>query len=361
MRIALVSLVFFTPLSASAQQFHSPKVHEDRSVTFRLKAPNAKKVKLSLGGREMTKGDKGIWEIRVEPMKAGLYEYTFNVDGTRVLDPQNRWVKKWLTCASMLEIPGETPLITEFQDVPHGTVRREIYKSETLGQRAATVYTPPGYEKNQDRAYPVLYLLHGNGDDENAWMEVGRVHNIVDNLIAQKKIQPVVIVMPYGHPVPLPEGRRVPNYYRDNNAAYAKDITEAAIPFIESRYRVHKTAAGRSIAGLSMGGGHALDTGLKHSDKFSSIGAFSSAAPQEKLTENFPACVGPNPKVNANLKHLWIIIGKKDFLLDRNHKFIAKLKEQGVKHSYIETEGGHEWRLWREYIEQFLKLAHPPN
>lgn len=351
-----------TVSAVQAQQFHSPKVHDDRSVTFRLKAPQATKVHLSLGGKQpMTKGEKGVWEVRVEPMDAGLHEYTFDVDGTRTLDPQNRWVKKWLTCASMFEVPGETPLITEMQKVPHGTLHREIYESKSLGKsRAMVVYTPAGYAEQQDRAYPVLFLLHGNGDDETAWTDVGRVHMIADNLIAAKKIQPLVIVMPYGHPVPLPEGGRPSTYGTDNNAAYAADIVDVAMPFVEKRYRVRRTAADRSIAGLSMGGGHALDTGLLHSDKFSSVGAFSSAAPQENLADHFPACVGPEPAVNENLKHLWIAIGKKDFLLDRNHKFIAALKTQAVKHTYIETAGGHEWGVWRDYIERFLVLTQAP-
>ena len=356
------SVLAMSVCAVQAQQFHSPKVNADRSVTFRLKAPKAKQVWLSLDGKqEMTKGKNGVWEVRVEPMKAGLYEYTFDVDGTRTLDPQNRWVKKWLTCASMFEVPGETPLVTEMQNVPHGTLHREIYQSTALAKsRAMMVYTPPGYADNADKAYPVLFLLHGNGDDETAWTEVGRVHMIADNLIALKRIQPLVIVMPYGHPVPLPEGRRPADYGRQNNAAYARDILEAALPFVEKRYRVKGTAGDRSIAGLSMGGGHALDTGLLHSDTFSSIGAFSSAAPEERIKDHFPACVGPEPKVNANLKHLWIAIGKKDFLIKRNQEFIRALKAQGVKHTYLETAGGHAWGIWRDYIEKFLVLTQAP-
>lgn len=358
----LCCVLFMTVPESYAQQFHSPKVHSDRSVTFRLKAPKAKEVKLSLGGKfDMKKTDKGIWELRIAPMKAGLYEYTFDVDGTRTLDPQNRWVKKWLTCASLLEVPGEKPLVTEFQDVPHGTLHHEFYSSSASKKsRAVVVYTPPGYAEEKNRNYPVLFLLHGNGDDQTAWTEVGRVHLIADNLIAAGKIQPLIIVMPYGHPIPLPEGRRVPGYYEKNNDAYAQDITESALPFLEKRYRIKKTATDRSIAGLSMGGGHALDTGLKHPDKFSSIGAFSSSAPQGELEQHFPACLGPEPPINEQLKHFWIAIGKKDFLLDRNHKFIDRLKQQNVRHTYIETEGGHEWGLWRKYIEQFLVLTQAP-
>jgi enterochelin esterase family protein len=351
--------IFFTTTAIHAQQFHSPKVHDDRSVTFRLRAPKATKVSLSLQGKkEMKKGENGLWEVTVPAMEPGLYEYTFDVDGTRTLDPQNRWVKKWLTCASMLEIPGNPALVTEFQDVPHGTVHCEVYKSKAVGKsRGMVVYTPPGYAENRDKAYPLLFLLHGNGDDETAWTEVGRVHNIVDNLIAQKKIQPLVIAMPYGHPVPLPEGRRGPDYGTKNNAAYAADLTEDALAFVEKRYRVLSDSKSRYIAGLSMGGGHALDTGLRHTDKFSAIGAFSSAAPAGDLVENYPVCAGPKPDVNQNLKLLWIAIGKKDSLLKRNHAFVKALKKNNVRHTYIETEGGHSWPLWRDYIERFLVLA----
>lgn len=363
-RLCLLPMLMVT--TSFAQQFHSPKIHEDRSVTFRLKAPQAKKVQLSLGGRfEMKKGDRGIWEITVDPIKAGLYEYTFNVDGTRMLDPQNRWVKKWLTCASMLEVPGDPPLVTEFQSVPHGTLHREVYFSKSLNKaRPMVVYTPPGYHARQGypgatpKKYPVLFLLHGNGDDETAWTDVGRVHMIADNLIAAGKIQPLVIAMPYGHPIPLPE-KRDNAYYPKNNDTYAIDITQAALPFLRERYNVSSKPVENMIAGLSMGGGHALDTGLKHTDKFSAIGAFSSAAPQADLPKKYSACSGPEPIVNKNVKHLWIAIGKKDFLLSRNHKFVAALKENGVKHVYVETEGGHEWRLWRDYIQQFLVLTLP--
>ncbi|MFK7818269.1 MAG: alpha/beta hydrolase, partial [Planctomycetaceae bacterium] len=240
----------------------------------------------------------------------------------------------------------------------HGTLHKEIYKSKSLGeQRAMIVYTPPGYTEQKDKAYPVLFLLHGNGDDETAWTEVGRVHNIVDNLIAAKKIRPLVIAMPYGHPVPLPEGRREPDYNVKNNAAYAADITEDAVPFVEKRYRVRRDMKSRFIAGLSMGGGHALDTGLRHTDEFSSIGAFSAAAPNGDLAEDYPVCVGPEPVVNGTLKHLWIAIGKKDFLLSRNHEFVKVLKDNNVRHTYIETEGGHSWPLWRDYIQRFLILT----
>lgn len=345
---------------AIAQSLLSPEIHRDGRVTLRLRAAKAAEVEVSLGGKKlpMTKNDQGVWEGTSEPLAPQIYDYTFKVDGTDMIDPSNRWVKKWLTLASMVEIPGKPPLLTEFTDVPHGTVRRMIYPSTSVGHsRPVAIYTPPGYESSTDTKYPLVLLLHGYGDDETAWTEVGRAHLIADNLIAAGQIEPVIIVMPYGHPEPIQLSERPDNYFQRNNDLYEKDLTKDLLPFIEQGFRVRTDAAGRSIVGLSMGGGHALDTGLKNIDKFSSIGAFSAAAPEldtPGLLQLYPSLTGPEPAANA-LKHLWIPIGDKDFLLERNDKFVAQLQTAGVKHDYAKTDGGHEWKLWRDYLPQFLE------
>ena len=345
---------------AIAQSLVSPEVHADGRVTLRLRAEKAMEVEVSLDGMTipMVKGDKGVWEGTSEPLPPQIYDYTFKVDGTTMIDPSNRLVKKWLTLASMLEIPGTPPRLTEFTDVPHGVVQRLIYPSASVGHsRPVIVYTPPGYESTSDIKYPLVLLLHGYGDDETAWTDVGRAHLIADNLIAAGKIEPVIIMMPYGHPVPIAFGERPDNYFGRNNDLYEQDITKDLLPFVEQKFHVRTDAAGRSIVGLSMGGGHALDTGLKNIDKFSSIGAFSAATPQletEALTKQYPSLSGPEPTANS-LKHLWIPIGDKDFLLERNDKFVEQLKTIGVKHDYFKTEGGHEWKLWRDYLPQFLE------
>lgn len=345
---------------AIAQSLLSPEVHADRRVTLRLRAAKAAEVEVSLGGNKVTmvKDDKGVWEGTSEPMSPQIYDYTFKVDGTVMIDPSNRWVKKWLTLASMVEIPGTPPLLTEFSDVPHGTVRRMIYPSVSVGHsRPVVIYTPPGYESSTDQKFPLVLLLHGYGDDETAWTDVGRAHLIADNLIAAGRIEPVIIVMPYGHPEPIQLNERPDNYFQRNNDLYEKDITIDLLPFIEQGFHVRTDAAGRSIVGLSMGGGHALDTGLKNTDKFTSIGAFSAAAPQldtPALLQQYPSLSGSEPAANA-LKHLWIPIGEKDFLLERNDKFVEQLRTAGVKHDYVKTEGGHEWKLWRDYLPEFLE------
>ena len=345
---------------AIAQSLLSPEVHSDGRVTLRLRAAKAAEVEVSLAGKKlpMTKNDKGVWEGTSEPLAPQIYDYTFKVDGTDMIDPSNRRVKKWLTLASMVEIPGTPPLLTEFTDVPHGTVRRMIYPSVSVGHsRPVMIYTPPGYESSNDQRYPLVVLLHGYGDDETAWTDVGRAHLIADNLIAAGRIEPVIIVMPYGHPEPIQISERPDNYFQRNNDLYEKDITQDLLPFIEQGFHVRTDAAGRSIVGLSMGGGHALDTGLKNIDKFSSIGAFSAATPQldtPALLQQYPSLSGSEPAANA-LKHLWIPIGDKDFLLERNDKFVEQLRTANVKHEFLKTEGGHEWKLWRDYLPQFLE------
>ncbi len=345
---------------AIAQSLLSPEVHSDGRVTLRLRAANAAEVEVSLAGKKlpMTKNDKGVWEGTSEPLAPQIYDYTFKVDGTDMIDPSNRRVKKWLTLASMVEIPGTPPLLTEFTDVPHGTVRRMIYPSVSVGRsRPVMIYTPPGYESSNDQTYPLVVLLHGYGDDETAWTDVGRAHLIADNLIAAGRIEPVIIVMPYGHPEPIQLSERPENYFQRNNDLYEKDITKDLLPYLEERFHVRTDAAGRSIVGLSMGGGHALDTGLRNIDKFSSIGAFSAATPELEtpaLLQQYPSLSGTDPVANT-LRHLWIPIGDKDFLLERNDKFVEQLRTAGVKYDYVKTEGGHEWKLWRDYLPQFLE------
>ncbi|MEZ6124508.1 MAG: alpha/beta hydrolase-fold protein [Planctomycetaceae bacterium] len=344
----------------TAQQFRSPEVHADRSVTLRLLSKTAILVRAELAGQklQMTKGDNDVWEVTTESLPAGIHDYAFDVDGTRVIDPCNRNVKKWFTMASMVEIPGSPPLLTEFRDVPHGDIHRMIYPSNSVAHdRPVMVYTPPGYdEADAATLLPVVYLLHGFGDDETAWTEVGRAHFIVDNLLADGKISPCVVVMPYGHPVPPPFGKRPDDYFIDNNSLYERDLMTDLLPFIERKFRVRRDAAGRSIAGLSMGGGHAIDTGLRNPDGFSAIGAFSAAAPEaerENLEQKYPSIHGSDPAANR-LKTFWIPIGDRDFLLERNEKFVALLTKNGVKHDFVRTSGGHEWKLWREYFPEFL-------
>jgi enterochelin esterase-like enzyme len=336
----------------------SPEIQSDRRVTFRVKAAQAKEVTVAgqgINGKvPLTKGENDEWSATVGPIEPGVYEYSFNVDGLQMIDPSNPAMKPQRSPrTSILHIPGDPPLVWDFQDVPHGTVHQHGYQSKTLGAlRQFFVYTPPGYEKEASAKYPVLYLIHGFGDNHATWTQHGKANWILDNLIAQKKAKPMIIVMPDGHPIAPGSGPR-DQYGMANSVALEKEIMEEMIPMIESTYRVQADSSNRAIAGLSMGGGHSLYTGFQHLDTFAWIGAFSAGVPgQDRLAELFN-----NPEsANQKLKLFWIACGKSDFLIERNRQMDALLKEKGIRHTWVETEGDHSWPVWRRYLADFAPL-----
>ncbi|HEV7280574.1 MAG TPA: alpha/beta hydrolase-fold protein [Pirellulaceae bacterium] len=351
--------------STARAQVVSPEVREDGAVIFRVQlGENAKQASVNIGGKDrpLTKTDGNVWEATAENLAPGIHEYAFQVEGTRMIDPSNRWVKKWRTLASLVEIPANPPSLTERQDVPHGVVVHARYPSKSVGgDRPVALYLPPGYDPTEERTYPLLLALHGFGDDETAWTEVGRAHLIADNLIAAGKIEPTIIAMPFGHPVPIGDDSRRGEYWQRNDSLVREDVMNDLLPFLETHVRVSQNPADRAVAGLSMGGGHALSIGLSNPEQFSAVAAFSAAAPQletDELLAAFPSLRGPDASANR-LKLLWIPIGESDFLLDRNRKFVAQLKEQGVTHVYRESPGGHEWGLWRAFLPEFLEQAFP--
>jgi enterochelin esterase family protein len=299
----------------------------------------------------MTKGESGIWTATLGPAEPEIYEYNFVVDGLQIVDPANSWLKVWIrNSKNLVEIPGKEPMFFQQQKVPHGTLHLHRYRSNSLGvTRGLYVYTPPGYETNESVRYPVLYLLHGMGDTEDAWTTVGRANFIVDNLLAANKAEPLVIVMPYGHTPSAPPGMRsIGNY-----GAFEKDLIEDVIPYVQKNYRVSTKQKDRAIAGLSMGGGQSLTVGLGNIDLFGWVGAFSSAVPTEpKLDELVKNAKSKNDKLNL----LWIGCGNKDFLFNANQKLIAQLKKDNISHVAHITDGGHEWRLWRRYFNKLVPL-----
>lgn len=360
-----VFALFFSFLASARAQVVSPEVRVDGAVVFRVQlGEGAKEAVVSVGGedRPLTKTEGNVWEATVEGLAPGIHEYAFRVDGTRMIDPSNRFVKKWRSLASLVEIPADPPALTERQNVPHGIVVHAVYPSKAVGgDRPVVLYLPPGYDPTADTQDPLLLLFHGFGDDETAWTEVGRAHLIADNLIAQGKIQPTIIAMPLGHPVPVGPDSRGGDYWQRNDSLFREDVLNDLLPFLEEHVKVSHEATDRAVAGLSMGGGHALSVGLSAPEKFSAVAAFSAATPQletEELLAAYPSLKGPEPKANS-LKLFWIPIGESDFLLDRNRRFVDRLKEQGVTHVYRESPGGHEWRLWREFLPEFLEQAFP--
>ncbi len=350
----------------------APTLHPDRSVTFRVKAPNATDVRLTsdLAPKPlaMEKGDNGVWSVTTGPLAPDIYSYKFRVDGTDVLDIENPRFKVWRTSESLIEVPGEPPRSWDWVDaVPHGTVHLHSYVSATLGgtTRPFRVYTPAGYEEKKDAAYPVLYLFHGYGDNEAAWMDVGQAHRIADNLIAAQKAVPMLIVMPYGHALAKGESGDLfgPDRGSNNFDAVSTDTLAELIPYIESHYRVLKDAANRAIVGLSMGGGQALGMGLAHPGTFAWVGGFSSGIADNVngWQKVFPEVVATPELANEKLKLLWIACGKTDFLLDRNTAFIQWLTEKNIRHTYTLSEGGHSWPVWRRYLSDFLPLLFAPQ
>ncbi|MFK8111185.1 MAG: alpha/beta hydrolase [Rubripirellula sp.] len=339
----------------------SPEVHEDGRVTFRFVGSdehiNEIRVVLGKDSFKLRRDADLVWTFTSKPMKPGWHDYLFEIDGVRVTDPRNRMVKKWLKCQSMFEIPGDEPLVTEHQTVPHGTVHRHLYASKTTGtERAAVVYTPPGYDIRADKAYPLVVLCHGFGDDETAWTEVGRTHHIMDNLIAAGKIEPMVIVMPNGHPVSLSTRTWSEDYNARNSQSMTDDIVSDLLPLVEQHYNVTDKASRRAIVGLSMGGGHSIMGGMLHPDQFSWVGAFSAAAPQGDLIKNHPDLLENIQANNQTRKLFWIACGNKDFLLDRNRGFVKRLNEHRITNTYVETEGAHNWEVWRDYLPKFLQM-----
>lgn len=337
----------------------SPEIQSDRKVTFRFKAKDAKEVTVAgqgISGKvALTKDDNGDWGTTVGPIDPGVYEYSFTVDGVQMIDPSNPAIKpQRQPRTSILHIPGEPPLVWDFQEVPHGTVHQHGYLSKTVGGlRQFFVYTPPGYERDANAKYPVLYLIHGFGDNHATWAQHGKANWILDNLIAQKKAKPMVIVMPDGHPLAPGAGPR-DQYGKANTEMLEREIVTEMIPMIENTYRVRNDAAGRAIAGLSMGGGHSLYTGLHNLDKFAWVGAFSAGIPgKDRMAEFF---IKPEA-INEKTKLLWIACGSKDFLIERNRELDALLTEKGIRHTWLETEGDHSWPVWRRYLADFAPLV----
>jgi enterochelin esterase family protein len=392
-RLCALSVFLFATIIAVAQpqnqppQITSPEVQADRKITFRIFAPKAEAVRLSAGdipglgqGRELKRDEKGVWEVTIGPINPGTYRYNFNVNGVATIDPRNPAISEsnnnvW----SLVHVPGN-----EWQDtknVPRGAVSAITYYSTALSKfRRMHVYTPPGYESGKGR-YPVFYLLHGAGDCDEAWSSVGRAGFILDNLIAAGKAKPMVIVMPAGHtrqnfrmgvPAAPPAAGQAPP-----PDEFAQDFLTDVMPYIEKNFRVRTDRNSRAIAGLSMGGGQTLNIALPHLEKFAYVGVYSSGLLNAFMRNTQPGAPRPAPNVippispageawvkqhqtkldDANLKKglklLWLATGKEDFLLGTTRATVELLKKHNFNPIYKETDGGHTWIKWREYLTEF--------
>lgn len=340
----------------------SPEVHGDFSITFRFLAPNAQEVKLEREGADlmpMRKDDDGVWSVTTPPLAPDYYGYSILVDGARNLDPNNSLlVPNLITPANAVYVAGGGSEPWGLHDVPHGEIHHHFYRSAVAGEaRDYYVYTPPHYDRAATKTYPVLYLLHGFSDDASGWTAVGHANVILDNLIAQGKAKPMIVVMPLGYGtteiVRLGWGARN-NEVRDKNLSnFTKVLLTEVMPAVESEYRVAKERNARAIAGLSMGGTESLLTGLNNLDKFAWIGAFSSGGLPDGFDKDFP---GLDAKANQQIRLLWIACGTEDHLITGNRNFREWLKTKGVQHTDIETPGMHTWMVWRRNLAEFAPL-----
>ncbi len=364
----------------------SPKINADKSVTFRIKAPKAIKIEVEgdflspqkietpfgvmegTGKSELKETKDGVWEYTSAPLASELYNYSFIVDGQKMNDPNNVYlVRDVSTVTNYFLIPEGRADGYSVQNVPHGNLSKVWYASPTLGmkQRRMTVYTPAEYY-NTNKKYPVLYLLHGAGGDENSWSELGRAAQILDNLIAQGKAKPMIVVMPNGNGSEEAAPGEAPNSMVKPTMMVPKMMDgsiEKAFPdvmkYVEKHYRTLSDKKGRAICGLSMGGFHSLYISALYPDKFDYVGLFSAAIHAQSKGENTDVYDNMDRKLATQFgktpKLYWIGIGKTDFLYKDNTDFRKKLDEKHYPYTYMETDGGHIWRNWRIYLTEFAQ------
>lgn len=353
---------------------HSPEINKDNTVTFRLKAPKAVKVEvvgdfLKNGEKaEMKEGENGIWEYTTpKALDAELYSYSFLMDGLKINDPSNVFLSRdVVTLSNIFLIDGKESQLYKVQEVPHGSVTKVWYHSDKLqADRRLTIYTPAGYESSKKR-YPVLYLLHGSGGDEDSWTTLGRASQILDNLIAQGKAKPMIVVMTNGNAALQATWGEAPAGFVTPTIELPKTTDgsfEAAFPeivsFVDKAYRTIAKKNARAIAGLSMGGFHSMQISKEYPGMFDYVGLFSASA-RFKGKVDSPIYDNCEAKIKTQFAQkpalYWIAIGKDDFLYKENLKFRKFLDENRFPYTYVESEGGHIWRNWRNYLSQFAPL-----
>ena len=365
----------------------SPEINPDHSVTFRYYNPKAvmvqvsgdflptRKVTFRMGDREMTwdapgradlKEANGLWTYTTEPLEGELYSYTFYVDGQKMMDPsniyQNRDIATWTNLFTISTEKGDKGWYYEVHDVPHGNVSKVWYDSPSLGmQRRMTVYTPAGYEKNTKTKYPVLYLLHGSGGDEDAWSDLGRAVQILDNLIAEGKAEPMILVMPNGVYFNQAAPGVAVNMFQPtmtNSRSQSTVEIEESFPdiirYIESNYRVKKDKNSRAVAGLSMGGRQSAALSRKYPAMFGYVGMFSGVVPPE-IDETTGKDKALDAVFAADPKLYWIACGKTDGVMANSLLLKEYCESQNHPVSFYESEGGHIWRNWRVYLTVFAQ------
>ena len=361
-RLALVMLALAAvvlPAHGQTSPAGFPDIHPDRTVTFRISAPKATEVTLTtdwLANQKMEKGADGVWSVTVGPLAPTIYIYSFTVDGVAMADPVNPRMKlRARTSASVVEVPATTPTPWEVREVPHGTVAINWHKSAVLNgeTRQFVVYTPPGYEQDPARRYPVLYLLHGTNDTALGWTTVGSANFIFDNLLAEQKAVPMIVVMPYGHAAPYGErGGGGAN----NTTLFESYLLKEVMPLVEAKYRVAPGRESRAIAGLSMGAEQSLYLFFHHLDLFSSVGAFCPSG-FPAIETGFPDLLNDPAATNAKIALLWLGCGRQDPQhFPGTERLANALTAHQITHIWHPTEGYHNYAVWRDYLVEFAPL-----
>jgi enterochelin esterase family protein len=321
----------------------------------------------------MAKDTAGIWNITVGPVKPDIYPYSFNVDGVSVMDPANvAYFPNERFKGSLADIPvgpgdDDSALIHSLQDVPHGTVTYEYYPSVDGSTGSVVVYTPPGYDKDLSKKYSVFYLISGTTDTEETFFKVGRTNLIIDNLIAQGKAKPMIIVMPYGNPmarIAEQTGKPKPAdlISRDGEDAikraklFETDLITKLIPYVEKNYRTINNRNNRAIGGFSRGGGQTLRTAFNNIDKFSWICCYSAYLSTPEMESNYKYIYENPAKTNKDLDLFWISVGNEDFLYQGTVEFMDFLKAKGINYKNLTTSGGHTWMNVKKYVTATAQL-----
>ncbi|RCR68476.1 esterase [Larkinella punicea] len=347
-----------TPASTNIRSAKYPQILPDNRVVFRVKAPEAQRVQIDLGKKyAMVKDTSGFWTVTTDSISRGFHYYSLLIDGVAVVDPASETFYGMGRMASGIEIPDRDGGYYALKDVPHGEIRIKRYLSKASNAwREMYVYTPPGYDQSAEK-YPVLYLLHGGGEDQRGWATQGRTGMILDNLIAEQKAKPMVIVMLDGN---MPNAGGLAGFNENVLHAFENELKQGAIPFVEGNFRVATDAKNRALAGLSMGGLQTLYAGIKNTDLFSSLGVFSSGwfANNPKLSDPQYEFMKTNAAtINGNLKNLWISMGGKEDIAHQNCQvMMKKFDDLGIKYQYSEYAGGHTWPVWRHDLFGFSQV-----
>lgn len=350
--------VLGSPAATNVRSARYPQILPDNRVLFRIKAPDAQRVQIDLGRKyDLAKDTGGYWQVITDSIGEGFHYYSLLIDGVALADPASETFYGMGRMASGIEIPFAGGGYYAIKDVPHGDVRiKRYYSPVTNSWRRFFIYTPPGYDQDVHASYPVLYIQHGGGEDERGWTMQGLTDLILDNLIAEKKAVPMLVVMADGN---FGTGG-ISGFGEPVLRMFENEVKQVIIPFVEKNYRVKKDAASRALAGLSMGGLQTLYAGIKNTELFSYLGVFSSgwfanrteiSGPQYEFMKNNAATI------NKNLKSLWISMGGEEDIAYRNCKvMLAKFDELGIRYTYSEYPGGHTWPVWRNNLYNFAQL-----